>query len=203
MNVFEHELGRLKDGIAAALPGVKVQRSLIDHAQLRREELLLGVVTVLLEKIKPANEWGSHLQVLITGQLEVMTSPKRDDVGEAVEMAEAALYARLRAFLRNTGGLPHIEVDEVLFSGQSKAPYGWFLLRAQYGLINEACSDFVPIGEQPDGLYPPDVVVTDLSGVHINIDVEPHVDAAVHQQWVAGDYSNGQPEAKMDLELNQ
>ena len=203
MNVFEHELSRLKDGIAAALPGVRVQRSLIDHAQLRRDELLVGVVTVLLEKIKPLNDWGSSLQVLITGQLEVKAAAKNDDTGELVEHAEAALYARLRAFLRNVGDLPHVEVDEVLFSGQSKAPYGWFLLRAQYGPINEACTDFVPSGNLPDGYYPPDVVVTDLNGMRIDIDVEPHETAAVHQQWVEGDYSNGKPEANMNLELNQ
>ena len=49
MNIFQAEIEQLKTALAAALPGVRVNGSLIEHEELRRDELLQGVVTVLLE----------------------------------------------------------------------------------------------------------------------------------------------------------
>ena len=204
MNLFQHELDLLKAGIAQALPGVHVRGSLVEHEELRRDELLIGVVTVLLERIKAEGEWDSYLQVLIPGQVEVVKSLPADDMGEKVEAAELALYSKLRAYLRNTGGLPHVAVNDVQFSAQSKVPFGWFLLRAQYGPMNEACLDWdFGSGDVPDGMYPPNVRIGDLNQVHLFIDAEPHEHLTEHEKWLAGDESTSQPDLKTTVELNK
>lgn len=208
MNIFQAELDELKNGIAEALPGVIVRGSLVDHENLRSEELRAGVVTVLLERIENDGDWRSTLRLLITGQLEVPGRPgdveEQASLGSVIERAEVALYAKLRAYLRNTGGLPHIEAREVQFSAQSKPPFGWFLLRADYGPLNEACLDWDFGGDDvPEGMYPPQVeqVISRLSGVDVKIDIEPHENAAEHQKWVEGDESTSCPDVKTIVEL--
>lgn len=202
MNIYEYEMKRLKHGIAAALPERVVSESLIDHAEWRREELLKGVVTVMLERIKSDGEWSSTLQVLITGQLEVELPENKDIMGARVESAEISLYSELRAFLRNTGGLPSVEVQDVEFSAHSKAPFGWFMLRAQYGPINEACMDwdFSDLLVPPN-MYPPTVLVTPFDGVDIKVDMEPHETDKTHEKWLTGERTDEQPEATIKMEL--
>lgn len=202
MNIFQRHLDDLKTGLSAALPSVIVNRSLIDYANLRREELMQGVVTILLEKVKPSDDWTSMLQVLITGQVEVAQASDKDQTGEIVEAAELALFGHVRAFLRNTGGLPNITPQDVQFSAQSKVPFGWFLLRAEYGPIGEACMDWdFGDGDVPDGMYPPNVVITDLNGVGAMIDVAPHDSAEEHEKWLVGDFSTSVPDADLTVEL--
>ncbi len=201
MNIFQAEIEQLKTALAAALPGVRVNGSLIEHEELRRDELLQGVVTVLLERIKPNDDWGSTLQLLITGQGEVIPAANPDNTGALVEAAELDLYARLRAWLRNSGGLPNLAVADVEFSAQSKVPFGWFLLRAQYGPINEACTDWSD-DDAPPGMYPPGVVVSPLGGVDIKVDIEPHESVAVHQKWLLGEPTAEKPDMNFTVELN-
>lgn len=208
MNIFQAEIDRLKSGIAEALPGVIVRGSLIDHESLRRDELQNGVITVLLERIENDGDWRSKLRLLITGQLEVPGRPgdveEQAALGAVIEKAEIALYARLRAYLRNTGGLPHIEAREVQFSAQSKPPFGWFLLRADYGPLNEACLDWdFGGGAVPEAMYPPQVeqAISTLSGVDVKIDIEPHESAVEHHKWADGDESTSQPDVKTNVEL--
>ncbi len=202
MNIISYEMEKLKRGIAAAMLARVVSHSLIDHAELRRDELLKGVVTVMLERIKSDDEWTAVLQVLITGQLEIEPPADKDTMGALVEAAEAELYSELRAFLRNTGGLPAVEVQEVEFSAHSKAPFGWFVLRANYGPINEACTDW-DSGDlaAPPNMYPPGVLVTPFGGADIKIDVEPHESDAVHNQWLAGEKTAEQPDATIKVEF--
>lgn len=203
MNIIEHEMQKLKHGIAAAMPSRIVSGSLIDHAEWRREELLKGVITVMLERIKSDDEWTSTLQVLITGQLEIEPPADKDTMGALVETAEVSLYSELRAFLRNTGGLPAVDVQDVEFSAHSKAPFGWFLLRAQYGPINEACTDWDFGGsDAPPNMYPPSVSVTKFAGADIKIDAEPHESDAVHNKWLNGEATAEQPDATLTVELN-
>lgn len=203
MNIISYEMEKLKRGIAAAMPARVVSHSLIDHAELRRDELLKGVVTVMLERIKNDDDWTATLQVLITGQLEIEPPADKDTMGALVEAAEAELYSELRAFLRNTGGLPAVEVQEVEFSAHSKAPFGWFVLRANYGPINEACTDW-DFGDlpAPPNMYPPGVLVTPFGGADIKIDVEPHESDAVHNKWLNGETTAEQPDATLTVELN-
>lgn len=196
MNIFQAEIEQLKTALAAALPGVRVNGSLIEHEELRRDELLQGVVTVLLERIKPNDDWGSTLQLLITGQVEVIPAANPDNTGALVEAAELDLYARLRAWLRNSGGLPNLAVADVEFSAQSKVPFGWFLIRADYGGIDETQGD----DTADDGIYPPNVLVSDFNSMHIDIDVKPHETLAEHKKWLDGDYSSSQPEADLTVE---
>lgn len=193
MNLYQSELSRLKQGIAAALPGIKVNESLIEHEFLRREELMAGVVTVLLEQIKPEDDWLSIFQLMITGQVEVEPESNTDDTGAKVEAAEIALFYRLRAYLRNTGDLPRVVVEDVQFSTQSKRPFGWFLIRARFGPINDACGG--------DDAYPPQMRITDLNRVNVNIDTDPHETGAEHKKWLEGDYSTSQPEATAQVEF--
>lgn len=203
MNIIEYEMQKLKRGIAAAMPARVVSESLIDHAELRREELIKGVITVMLERIKNDDDWTATLQVLITGQLEIDLPANKDTMGALVEAAEISLYSELRAFLRNTGGLPNIDVQDVEFSAHSKAPFGWFLLRAQYGPINEACTDWdFGDSETPPNLYPPGVSVTKFGGADIKIDAEPHESDAVHNKWLNGETTAEQPDATLTVELN-
>lgn len=203
MNIISYEMEKLKRGIAAAMPARVVSHSLIDHAELRRDELLKGVVTVMLERIKSDDEWTAMLQVLITGQLEIEPPADKDTTGALVEAAESELYSELRAFLRNTGGLPAVEVQEVEFSAHSKAPFGWFVLRANYGPINEACTDWYDGDlDAPPNMYPPGVLVTPFAGAEIKIDVEPHESDAVHNKWLAGEQTAEQPDATLTVELN-
>lgn len=77
MNCFQQYLDDLKAGIETAIPDVLVNRSLIDHTDLRRDELLQGVITILLERIVVRDDWSSSLRVLITGQLEVEPADDR------------------------------------------------------------------------------------------------------------------------------
>ena len=196
MNIFQTEIEQLKTALAAALPGVRVNGSLIEHEELRRDELLQGVVTVLLERIKPNDDWGSTLQLLITGQVEVIPAANPDNTGALVEAAELDLYARLRAWLRNSGGLPNLALADVEFSAQSKVPFGWFLIRADYGGIDETQGD----DTADDGIYPPNVLVSDFNSMHIDIDVKPHETQAEHKKWLDGDYSSSQPEADLTVE---
>lgn len=202
MNIIEYEMKKLKHGIAEALPKRVVSESLIDHAEWRRPELLKGVVTVMLERIKNDDEWTSMLQVLITGQLEIELPDDKDTMGALVEAAEVELYSELRAFLRNTGGLPNVEVQDVEFSAHSKAPFGWFLMRAQYGPINEACTDW-DFGDldAPPNMYPPGVLVTKFGGADIKIDAEPHETDEVHKKWLAGELTPEKPEATLTVEF--
>lgn len=202
MNIYAYEIEKLKRGIAAAMPQRMVSGSLIDHAEIRRDELLKGVVTVMLERIKGDGDWSSTLQILITGQVEIELPANKDTMGALVEAAELSLYAELRAYLRNSGGLPNIEVQDVEFSAHSKAPFGWFLLRAQYGPINEACTDW-DFGHlpAPPNMYPPHVLITPFDGADIKIDAEPHETDAVHQKWLRGEPTAGQPDASLTVEL--
>ena len=203
MNVYANDLKRLRDGIRSALPGVIVNDSLIDHAQFRRGELLNGAVTVLLERIDTSDDWYSTMKVLITGQMEVKSAEKKEETGALVEAAELALFSKLRRYLRNTGGLPAVKLKEVVFSAQSKVPFGWFLLRAQYGPINEACTDW-DFGDlpAPPNMYPPSVLITPLGGVDIKVDIEPHESAAVHQKWLLGEPTAEKPDMIFTVELN-
>lgn len=206
MNCWQKQIDALRDGIASALPGVIVNRNLIDHHDLRREELLAGVITVLVENVKVRDDWCSYLRVLITGQIEVEQPSKKETMGEVVESAELALFARLRAFLRNSGGLPRIELDTVDFSAQSKLPYGWFVLRINYGPIAETAMtvDFDGHESVPSAMYPPSVLVTDLNGVDAQIDVKPHASRKEYQKWIDGDYSSSVPDTgfNLDYEVN-
>ena len=196
MNVYANDLKRLRDGIRSALPGVIVNDSLIDHAQFRRGELLNGAVTVLLERIDTSDDWYSTMKVLITGQMEVKSAEKKEETGALVEAAELALFSKLRRYLRNTGGLPAVKLKEVVFSAQSKVPFGWFLIRADYGGIDETQGD----DTADDGIYPPNVLVSDFNSMHIDIDVKPHETQAEHKKWLDGDYSSSQPEADLTVE---
>lgn len=198
MNCFQQYLDDLKAGIETAIPDVLVNRSLIDHTDLRRDELLQGVITILLERIVVRDDWSSSLRVLITGQLEVEPADDPEQIGGLVEVAELALFSKLRAFLRNTGGLPHIELDFVEFSAQSKVPYGWFVLRINYGPLNEA--NMNEQGEVPQDMYPPNVIVSDLKGVNALIDIEPHESRAEHEKWLNRDFSKSVPDAEMNIE---
>lgn len=201
MNCFQSKIDALRHGIAKAIPGVIVNRSLIDHCDLRRDELLAGVITILVESIRIRDDWCSSLRILITGQLEVEQPRDMETIGEVVELAELALFARLRAFLRNTGGLPRVELDTVEFSAQSKVPYGWFLLRINYGPIAETAMNLDLNGQEsvPEMMYPPNVLVTNLASVNAHIDVKPHENAVEHEKWLEGDFANSTPEASFDV----
>ena len=201
MSIIAFEMEKLKRAIAAGMPARFVSGSLIEHEELRRAELLQGVITVLLERIKNDDDWTSTLQVLITGQLEVELPVDKDGMGALVESAEINLYSELRSVLRQLGNLPGIEVEGVEFSAHSKAPFGWFLLRAQYGPINEACTDWSD-DDAPPGMYPPGVVVSPLGGVDIKVDIEPHESAAVHQKWLLGEPTAEKPDMIFTVELN-
>lgn len=195
MNCFQYHLDALKAGIEKAMPDVIVNRSLIDHTELRRDELLTGVITILMERINVQNDWTSSLRVLITGQLEVEPAAEQEQTGGLVEVAELALFSRLRAFLRNTGGLPHIDLEFVEFSAQSKVPYGWFVLRINYGPLNEASSDMLD-----EEIYPSNVIVSDLKGVNARIDIEPHEMRKEHEKWLDDDFSSSVPDAEVNIE---
>lgn len=195
MNCFQYHLDALKAGIEKAMPDVIVNRSLIDHSELRRDELLTGVITILMERINVQNDWTSSLRVLITGQLEVEPAAEQEQTGGLVEVAELALFSRLRAFLRNTGGLPHIDLEFVEFSAQSKVPYGWFVLRINYGPLNEASSDM-----QDEDIYPSNVIVSDLKGVNARIDIDPHEMRKEHEKWLDDDFSSSVPDAEVNIE---
>lgn len=195
MNCFQYHLDALKAGIEKAMPDVIVNRSLIDHSELRRDELLTGVITILMERINVQNDWTSSLRVLITGQLEVEPAAEQEQTGGLVEVAELALFSRLRAFLRNTGGLPHIDLEFVEFSAQSKVPYGWFVLRINYGPLNEASSDMLD-----EDIYPSNVIVSDLKGVNARIDIEPHEMRKEHEKWLDDDFSSSVPDAEVNIE---
>ena len=201
MSIIAFEMEKLKRAIAAGMPARFVSGSLIEHEELRRAELLQGVITVLLERIKNDDDWTSTLQVLITGQLEVELPVDKDGMGALVESAEINLYSELRSVLRQLGNLPGIEVEGVEFSAHSKAPFGWFLLRAQYGPINEACTDWSD-DDAPPGMYPPGVVVSPLGGVDIKVDIEPHESVAVHQKWLLGEPTAEKPDMNFTVELN-
>ena len=203
MSIIAFEMEKLKRAIAAGMPARFVSGSLIEHEELRRAELLQGVITVLLERIKNDDDWTSTLQVLITGQLEVELPVDKDGMGALVESAEINLYSELRSVLRQLGNLPGIEVEGVEFSAHSKAPFGWFLLRAQYGPINEACTDW-DFGDlpAPPNMYPPSVLITPLGGVDIKVDIEPHESAAVHQKWLLGEKKKKKPDMIFTVELN-
>lgn len=195
MNCFQYHLDALKAGIEKAMPDVIVNRSLIDHTELRRDELLTGVITILMERINVQNDWTSSLRVLITGQLEVEPAAEQEQTGGLVEVAELALFSRLRAFLRNTGGLPHIDLEFVEFSAQSKVPYGWFVLRINYGPLNEASSDMLD-----EDIYPSNVIVSDLKGVNARIDIEPHEMRKEYEKWLDDDFSSSVPDAEVNIE---
>ncbi|MCX8749254.1 hypothetical protein J3U75_07640 [Snodgrassella sp. B3088] len=195
MNCFQYHLDALKAGIEKAMPDVIVNRSLIDHTELRRDELLTGVITILMERINVQNDWTSSLRVLITGQLEVEPAAEQEQTGGLVEVAELALFSRLRAFLRNTGGLPHIDLEFVEFSAQSKVPYGWFVLRINYGPLNEASSDMLD-----EDIYPSNVIVSDMKGVNARIDIEPHEMRKEHEKWLDDDFSSSVPDAEVNIE---
>ena len=195
MNVVEHTLKQLRIGLTNALPDRIVSEDFINHDQRNRDEIFQGIVTVLLKKIRPSDDWSSYLDLIIIGQIEVS---QRDSHPHDAERAELKLYHELRRYLRNATGLPHISLEDVKFSAQIEHPFGWVAIDARCGPINEACIEGI---DDPDEIFPPDVNVGALKTGHFDIDIRPHESDEEHQKWLKGDYSDSQPEAQIDVEF--
>ena len=95
-------LVELRSRMTQALPNRVVADDYVDFAQRRRDELLKGVISVLLTDVKPQSEWTCMADVTVVGQIEVQT---RDGHPSDGELAEQILAGEIRAFLRNPGVL--------------------------------------------------------------------------------------------------
>lgn len=195
MDTYKHHLALLREGLAKALPDRIISKDFINHDQREREELLKGVVTVLLPRIKPGETWSSSVTLMIIGQVEVS---QREDSPEAVEDAELKLYHELRRYLKNTSGLPNIELVDVHFSAQREHPFGWVSIDAIYGPIDEADIEGI---DNPSEIMPPGVNESELKSGNMDIDIRPHESREEHEKWLKGDYSSSQPEAQIHMEF--
>lgn len=195
MQSVHKTLTELRTRMAAALPHRIVKDDYVDFHERRREELLRGIVSVVLPEVEAIDDWACMAQVTIVGQIEVQT---RDGQPSAGELAEQILAGEIRAFLRNTGGdLPHISVTRIGYSAQQEHPQHWCAFKCTMGPINEA-DDTLQDGQ----LYPPWVNPTLLAGIRINIDAEPYESKTEQDKWLAGDYSTSQPDATLTVEFN-
>lgn len=195
MNCIEHTLAELRKGLIKALPGRIISDDFINHSERNHEELVQGVVTVLLQSIQLQDDWVSSLKLTIIGQVLV---PTREGMPHDAEVAEQKLYHELRRYLRNARDLPAMSIDSVKFSAQIEHPFGWVVLDVLCGPVDE--SSIEKIG-WPEEIYPPGIEVGELKEGHFDIDLEPHESDEEHQKWLQGDYSHSQPEAQIDMEF--
>lgn len=134
MTVANHNavLDAIVASLAAALPARVVQRSLVEPANAKAEQLTAGLVCVVSENGGGfANYRGregdlGHINVRLVGFLKVgeKTEP------EAIERAELTLLGDLLTWV-NTTGVPGLDVVEPVDWTQSKQlehPYGWLAL---------------------------------------------------------------------------
>ena len=189
-------LVELRRRMTQALPNRVVADDYVDFAQRRRDELLKGVISVLLTDVKPQSEWTCMADVTVVAQIEVQT---RDGHPSDGELAEQILAGEIRAFLRNpSGAIPHVEVLSIGYSAQREHPYHWCAFRCGVGLIDESGD-----GLQDGQLYPLWVDPQVLAGVDVKIDMDPHETRAQHDAWLAGDETPNPPDLKLTVELNK
>ena len=189
-------LTQLRSRMAQSLPHRVIDDDYLDFSQRRREDLLKGVVCVLLTDVKPHGDWTCMADVTVVGQIEVQT---RDGHPSDGELAEQILAGEIRAFLRNPGGaFPRVEVSNIGYSAQREHPYHWCAFRCAVGLIDES-DDHLQNGQ----LYPLWVDPQTLAGVDVNIDMDPHETRAQHDAWLAGNETPNPPDLKLTVELNK
>ena len=193
MDAISLVLSQIRAGLAAALPNRIIATDLVDFPQRKVPELEKGVVTVLLPAMD-LRDWDGTLKMKLVGQLSV---PERSSTKHDVETAELVMFQQLRAFIRNPGkGIPRIQAHQVRFSSQMEFPWGWVSMDIDVGPI-----DFTAY--EDSAVYPPTATVTDLAGVHVDIDVhDPLRSRDEHLKWLDGDTSSSKPDLSTQLELN-
>lgn len=192
-SLVRRQLDVLRDRFALALPGRTVSRSFYDHAQHRADDLERGVVTLLMRKRRPVDDWSIELELSLIGQLQ---NPDRDAVPADTENLELELEAELQAICRNPGNdMPRIIVRSVQTSSQIEHPFGWVAMEITVGPIDAAMAD-------DSELYPPTLTLpSSFAGMQVDIDIPPHESRTEHERWLERNYASSRPELSTTVEL--
>ena len=204
MEVVSSVLNELRRRMALAMPERIIGSNYVTHQERRRDELLAGVITVVLPEIEMSGDWSSAIKPMVVAQLEV---DERSSTPKDIEAAELKMAGQLRAFFRNPGAdMPHIDVRAIRLSAQQEFPMGWVAVDVVLGPIGETALAFdlngQAAGSEPIDLYPTPVNVSPLAGVMLNIDVSPHETVVEHTHWLADNYVTSHPDLKQELEFN-
>lgn len=192
MNRYQRLLASLRQQLQLALPGRVVARDLQDHPQRPLDQLLQGVVTVIVPEVQ-LDPWLETLRLTLVGQLAV---PERASSPAAVEDAELQLLQQLLAFVRNPGGeLPRLHSPRARLSGQLEYPFGWVALELDCGPLDGSEDD-------DSQLYPPGRQPGQLGGVQLDIDLRGHESRDEHLKWLAGNYQDSQPDLSVEMRLH-
>jgi hypothetical protein len=132
MTDFNAVMDAIKASLAAAMPTRLVQRSLVDPANVKREQLLAGLVCVVSERggkfatyLGRTGELG-QMKVNLVGFVQVAENSEPADI----ERAELALLSDLLAWIHSAAisGLDTVMPGDWVQSKQLEHPYGWLVL---------------------------------------------------------------------------
>lgn len=191
MSALARVLYKLENSLRAALPNRVVSTDFVDFAQRRGAELQQGVITLLLPG-GDLGSWETTLKLTLVGQITV---PERSGTQHQLRDAELAMLAQLLAWVRNPGNTPSLEATSFRTSSQMEFPNGWVSIELTAGPLD------VVDGADDSEIYPPNLQPGVLRTVHMDIDLQ-HQSDAVHQQWLASDYSQAQPTLSTTVEVN-
>lgn len=187
-------LSLLRAQAGLAMPKRIIAGDLKDFRERDQRDLEQGVVTLLLGEEEAVDQWSSTLVLTVVGQLNVR---EREHSKVDLEQAEIALRDEIRAFLRNPGAdVPHISISQIRYSSQMEFPFGYVAIAARCGPFDESDLD-------PAVTYPPNVRISELTRLKMDIDIPPVASDAVHAQWLQGDYSGGRPDSETEVEFPQ
>lgn len=121
-------MAALKTALTTAMPTRVVTRKLKDYADRKKEDLAVGVFTLISHGERGYKNYngreamdGRH-RMLLVGQIELI----EDAEGDAVEDAEFAMVEEVKAFVRALpADLCSLVMTGFQQSGQLDAPYGW------------------------------------------------------------------------------
>lgn len=174
-------LDAVKAALAAAAPTRVVTRKLEDFSERKSSDLEKGVFTLVSKGEKRIDQFISSLNCLLVGQILL----GEDSDGEAVEEAELVMLDDVRRFISGVQGC-QVVMTSWSQSQQIELPYGWIAVELELGPFN------LDIGVDETGLSNFTTLATDY-------DIAPHVSAAEHIKWIAGNYSTTAPELKDEL----
>lgn len=116
--------------MALALPSRVVTRNLLNFDLRLETDLLAGVLTLVVSREGEFSNYRGReaqlgkLSVVLVGQLKVAESALPSEV----EDAEFAFAEQVKTFLQGVLPVQDALLQEVRFSGQLEAPYGWFAM---------------------------------------------------------------------------
>lgn len=174
-------LDAVKTALSAAAPTRVVTRKLVGFAERDSSDLEKGVFTLVGKGRRDEDTHRSYLKCLLVGQLLV----GEDADGEFVEEAELIMMDDVQRLIEGIQGC-QVSPGSWSQSQQIELPYGWIAVEIEIGPFD------LSIGVDETGL-------SDFTTLAADYDIAPHVSAAEHIKWVAGNYSTTAPELKDEL----